>query len=105
MRSREDGLRYAVKCMLEPYRGMSDREMKIGEVKKIEGIPVHPNLVRFVRAWEENHRLYIQMELCETSLDAFAKLHGALDEAAVWNIFLDMVKVALVSVDEIIAFL
>ncbi|KAH7722054.1 Membrane-associated tyrosine- and threonine-specific cdc2-inhibitory kinase, partial [Aphelenchoides avenae] len=92
VRSREDGLRYAVKCQLEPYRGMSDREMKIGEVKKIEGIPAHPNFVRFVRAWEENHRLYIQMELCETSLDALAKLRGALDEATVWNIFLDMVK-------------
>ena len=42
------------------------RKRKLEEVSKHETLPVHPNCVRFYKAWEEKQHLYIQTELCET---------------------------------------
>ena len=65
MRSNEDGKMYAVKCALDLYRNKSDRRSRHHEVQKHEMLPQHPNLVRFIKAWEERDRLYIQTELCK----------------------------------------
>lgn len=65
MKSKDDNKWYAVKRTIEPFRNSSDRELKLREVQKHELLPKHPNLVEFIRAWEERGRLYIQTELCE----------------------------------------
>ncbi|KAI1715606.1 protein kinase domain-containing protein [Ditylenchus destructor] len=70
--SKEDGKKYAVKRSLTVYRSSSDRTKKIREVQRHELLPPHPNLVAFIKAWEEKGRLYIQTELCERSLEDVA---------------------------------
>ena len=42
------------------------RRRKLEEVAKQEKLPQHPNCVRFYRAWEERHYLYLLVELCKT---------------------------------------
>uniref|UniRef100_A0A183CKK7 non-specific serine/threonine protein kinase n=1 Tax=Globodera pallida TaxID=36090 RepID=A0A183CKK7_GLOPA len=63
VRSKDDGKLYAVKCALDIYRNTADRREKLQEVQKHELLPPHPNLIHFVKAWEERGRLYIQTEL------------------------------------------
>lgn len=65
VRSKQDGRQYAVKRAMSKFRNAKDRELKLNEVNKHETLPKHPNLVNFVRAWEERFRLYIQTELCQ----------------------------------------
>lgn len=62
--SRDDGKMYAIKKSRQQFRGMLDRELKLAEVEKHEKLAHHPNCVRFHKAWEERHKLYIQFELC-----------------------------------------
>ncbi|KAK0398982.1 hypothetical protein QR680_002845 [Steinernema hermaphroditum] len=54
---------------MEPFRSAVDREQKLREVEKHQTVGEHPNLVHFVRAWEEGGLLYIQTELCDQSLE------------------------------------
>lgn len=65
VRNKEDGKLYAVKRSVELFRSACDRMQKLAEVQKHEQLPKHPNLVEFVKAWEERGQLYIQTELCE----------------------------------------
>lgn len=69
-----DGKYYAVKKSKEKFKGSSDRKRKLEEVAKHEGLPDHPNFVRFYRAWEEKQKLYMQIELCQMRFDYFKKL-------------------------------
>jgi membrane-associated tyrosine/threonine-specific cdc2-inhibitory kinase len=64
VRSRDDGKMYAIKKCRQPFRGMLDRQRKLAEVEKHERLTHHPNCVRFHKAWEERHKLYMQFELC-----------------------------------------
>ena len=66
-RQLSDGRAYAVKVAKEKYRGRGDRDRKLEEVKNCQLLSAHPNCVEFVRSWEEAGRLYLQLELCETS--------------------------------------
>uniref|UniRef100_A0A914VD32 Membrane-associated tyrosine- and threonine-specific cdc2-inhibitory kinase n=1 Tax=Plectus sambesii TaxID=2011161 RepID=A0A914VD32_9BILA len=90
VRSKEDGRRYAVKRALERFRNANDRQLKLIEVQKHELLPKHCNLVNFVRAWEENGRLYIQTELCECSLSEFANSQHDISEQVLWNFLVDL---------------
>ncbi|KAG0422908.1 hypothetical protein HPB47_001291 [Ixodes persulcatus] len=70
VRSREDGRWYAVK---EAHRAVPQHEGPSGQAAgggeaRVPG-PA-PNCVRFIKAWEENFRLYIQMELCHSNMTA-----------------------------------
>uniref|UniRef100_A0A915PRX2 non-specific serine/threonine protein kinase n=1 Tax=Setaria digitata TaxID=48799 RepID=A0A915PRX2_9BILA len=51
--SKDDKRWYAVKITVEPFRSPADREDKLREVQKHELLPKHPNLVSYVRAWED----------------------------------------------------
>ncbi|KAL1446628.1 hypothetical protein MTO96_028792 [Rhipicephalus appendiculatus] len=42
------------------------------------------------QAWEEDSRLYIQTELCECSLAAYAEKHHSLPEQLVWEFLVDL---------------
>ena len=92
VRSKEDGKFYAVKKSRERFKGSSDRQAKLQEVAKHEHLPEHPNLVKFYKAWEEQQRLYIQIELCECSLSMFADLNHDMPESVVWNFLIDMLQ-------------
>lgn len=53
--SKEDGRRYAVKRAMSVFRNQSDRSIKLREVKRRESLPPHPNLLTFIKAWEERY--------------------------------------------------
>lgn len=90
VRSKEDGKLYAVKRSRQRFRGESDRLRKLEEVDKHESLPAHPNCVRFIKAWEEKGQLYIQTELCKTSLNVFAEENHNIPEELIWNYFVDL---------------
>ncbi|XP_053327323.1 membrane-associated tyrosine- and threonine-specific cdc2-inhibitory kinase [Spea bombifrons] len=93
VRSREDGALYAVKRSVSPFRGESDRQRKLQEVRKHERVGQHPNCVRFVRAWEEKRLLYLQTELCACSLQQLSEeAGGPLPPRQAWNIMCDLLR-------------
>lgn len=92
VRCLDDGRWYAVKVANRQFRGQRDRQLQLQEVAKHELLPPHPHCVRFIKAWEENSRLYIQTELCECSLAAYAEKHN-LPEQLVWDFLVDLLLV------------
>lgn len=89
VRSRVDRRYYAVKKSREAFKGKSDRDRKLQEVAKHEQLPKHPNLVEFFKAWEEKQRLYIQIELCDSSLADFMDKYHDIPESMIWSFFTD----------------
>lgn len=94
VRSKEDGRMYAVKRSRYPFRGTTDRREKLEEVRKMESLPHHPNCVRFYQAWEENQFLYIQLELCQTSLGEISEQEHELPESVIWDYLIDLLLVS-----------
>ncbi|KAH7983926.1 hypothetical protein HPB52_015334 [Rhipicephalus sanguineus] len=93
VRCLDDGRWYAVKVANRQFRGQRDRRLQLQEVAKHELLPPHPHCVRFIKAWEEDSRLYIQTELCECTLAAYAEKHHNLPEQLVWEFLVDLLLV------------
>lgn len=92
VKSIENGRRYAIKRSREKFRSEADRRRKLDEVNKLELLPKHPNCLEFTKAWEENHRLYIQTELCSMSLQEFMNSTDGIPEVKVWSILIDLLN-------------
>nr|XP_002131417.1 membrane-associated tyrosine- and threonine-specific cdc2-inhibitory kinase [Ciona intestinalis] len=92
VKSRDNSMRYAVKRSREKFRNESDRKRKLDEVKKHEQLPSHPNCVKFIKAWEEKHRLYIQTELCATSLQRYLSKHSHVPIYKIYKYLVDLLK-------------
>ncbi|XP_040578871.1 membrane-associated tyrosine- and threonine-specific cdc2-inhibitory kinase [Lepeophtheirus salmonis] len=90
VRSKQDGLEYAVKIAQESYRGRSDRARKLEEVRKHQFLLPHSNCVHFYQSWEEKGRLYQQFELCEKSLQEFADEDHDIPESQIWDYLVDL---------------
>ncbi|GAB1608594.1 membrane-associated tyrosine- and threonine-specific cdc2-inhibitory kinase isoform X1 [Argonauta hians] len=88
--SKADSQYYAVKKSREAFRGESDRKRKLEEVAKHEKLRHHPNCVKFCQAWEERGRLYMQIELCKTSLYDFAEKNHNIPETLIWKFLVDL---------------
>lgn len=84
-KSKEDSNLYAIKVTNDTHSFIDK-----GEVVRLEKIPPHENCVRFYVAWQESYRLYIQMELCKTSLDKYLLVYHGIDERRSWEIFADI---------------
>ncbi|EKU22084.1 wee1-like protein kinase [Nannochloropsis gaditana CCMP526] len=75
VRSRVDGVEYAVKCTRRRFRGPADRNRYLQEVKALAKVCAADSseevlhVVRYHQAWIEDERLFMQTELCEESLD------------------------------------
>ncbi|XP_041828942.1 membrane-associated tyrosine- and threonine-specific cdc2-inhibitory kinase [Melanotaenia boesemani] len=93
VQSNEDGCMYAIKRSAQRFRGDSERKRSVREAQNHERICPHPHILNFVAAWEEAGRLYIQTELCSTSLLLHAenKPPGP-DEPAVWSYLCDLLS-------------
>ncbi|KAI4876870.1 hypothetical protein NFI96_020411 [Prochilodus magdalenae] len=63
-----DGRQYAVKRTVQRFRGEAERSRNIKEARNHERLHPHPHILGFSAAWEEGGHLYIQTELCCTSL-------------------------------------
>nr|XP_014097665.1 membrane-associated tyrosine- and threonine-specific cdc2-inhibitory kinase [Bactrocera oleae]XP_014097666.1 membrane-associated tyrosine- and threonine-specific cdc2-inhibitory kinase [Bactrocera oleae] len=90
VRSNEDGRMYAIKMSKELYRSEHYRQERLEEVRRYEQFSGHANFVQFYRAWEQNDRLYMQMELCRESLDRYLVRRRHIPEETIWNILLDL---------------
>lgn len=87
-----DGQYYAIKRTSMPFTSRSDRMRKLQEVRNHQMLPSHPNCVRYYDSWEEDGFLYIQTELCKTSLNGIleASDEHKLPEHIVWGYLLDL---------------
>jgi len=92
VRSKEDGKMYAVKIANEKYKGYSDRDRKLEEVRKHQFLPSHRNCVKFYSSWEEEGRLYQQFELCNGNLKDYCEEHENLSESLVWGYLVDLLQ-------------
>ncbi|XP_045925106.1 membrane-associated tyrosine- and threonine-specific cdc2-inhibitory kinase isoform X1 [Micropterus dolomieu] len=93
VQSNENGWQYAVKRSAHRFRGNSERNRSVREARNHERLCPHPHILNFVAAWEECGRLYIQTELCSTSLLLHAenKPPGP-DEPAAWAYLCDLLS-------------
>ncbi|XP_013869382.1 membrane-associated tyrosine- and threonine-specific cdc2-inhibitory kinase [Austrofundulus limnaeus] len=93
VQSIKDSRLYAVKRSAHRFRGNNDRKQSVREARNHERVSPHPHILDFVAAWEENGRLYIQTELCSTSLLLHAenKPPGP-DEPAAWAYLCDLLS-------------
>ncbi|XP_059611755.1 membrane-associated tyrosine- and threonine-specific cdc2-inhibitory kinase [Phlebotomus argentipes] len=90
VRSREDGLLYAVKKSKQYFRSESYREERLKEVRRHEEFSSHEHCVTLHKAWEERDRLYIQMELCQSSLETYVMKQCQIPESLTWSFLLDL---------------
>eukprot|EP00892_Ulva_mutabilis_P010968 jgi/Ulvmu1/8243/UM041_0054.1 len=68
-----DGL-FAIKEMKRPFSSKADRADMMRELRAVNSLPSHSNVVNYVRFWQEARKLHIQMELCHGgSLDTLLK--------------------------------
>ncbi|KAK5905931.1 hypothetical protein CgunFtcFv8_001841 [Champsocephalus gunnari] len=93
VKSNLDGRQYAVKRSAHRFRGNSERSRSTREAKNHERLCPHPHILDFVAAWEECGRLYIQTELCSTSLLLHAENQPpGPDEPAAWAYLCDLLS-------------
>ncbi|KAK9086502.1 hypothetical protein Syun_028896 [Stephania yunnanensis] len=65
---RVDGCMYAVKHSANQLLQDNDRRRALMEAQALAAIGSHQNIVGYYSSWFENEQLYIQMELCDSSL-------------------------------------
>mmetsp|Transcript_16951 Transcript_16951/g.31362 ORF Transcript_16951/g.31362 Transcript_16951/m.31362 type:complete len:537 (-) Transcript_16951:201-1811(-) len=73
--SRLDGCMYAIKVAHRPAKGVADKDRMLKEVYALAALSDQADtatfhIVRYHQAWMEESRLYIQTELCTTTLQA-----------------------------------
>ena len=74
-RNKWDGIEYAIKRSKNQFRGPSQKDHMLREVHALAALAngtgemQTPHIVRYYNTWCEDERLYIQMELCEKSLE------------------------------------
>lgn len=90
VRSREDGLLYAIKKSKQLYRSEGYRQERLEEVRRYEQLSESEHCITLHKAWEQDERLYMQLELCQGSLEAYVREKKFLSEAKLWNILLDL---------------
>lgn len=93
VQSNKDGHKFAVKRSAHRFRSSYDRSRSLREARNHERLCPHPHILNFVAAWEECGRLYIQTELCSTSLLLHAESQPpGPDEAAAWGYLCDLLS-------------
>ncbi|EDV99186.1 membrane-associated tyrosine- and threonine-specific cdc2-inhibitory kinase [Drosophila grimshawi] len=92
VRDRSDSRLYAVKISKQLCRSEHDRAERLEEVRRYEELSGHQNCVRFIRAWEQNCRLFVQMELCRESLLQYLSRCRQIPEKRIWHILLDLLR-------------
>ncbi|XP_058454635.1 membrane-associated tyrosine- and threonine-specific cdc2-inhibitory kinase [Malaya genurostris] len=90
VRSKLDGCFYAVKKSKELFRGENYRHERLEEVRRYEQFSEHENCIKLYQAWEQEDRLYMQMELCKGSLEDYVCEQRFIPEEKIWAILLDL---------------
>lgn len=90
VKSKQDGCLYAIKKSKVFFRGENNRQERLEEVRRYEQFSEHENCVRLCQAWEQDDRLYMQMELCKENLEDYARDRRFIPETKIWSILLDL---------------
>ncbi|XP_053695100.1 membrane-associated tyrosine- and threonine-specific cdc2-inhibitory kinase [Sabethes cyaneus] len=90
VKSKQDGCFYAIKKSKEFFRGENYRQERLEEVRRYEQFSEHENCVRLCQAWEQDDRLYMQMELCKGNLEDYVREQRFIPEDKIWSILLDL---------------
>ncbi|KAL6474927.1 hypothetical protein MHYP_G00159670 [Metynnis hypsauchen] len=86
-----DGRQYAVKRAVQRFRSQAERSRSIKEARNHERLHPHPHILGFSAAWEEGGHLYIQTELCRTSLLLHSEDQPSNPgEACAWDYLCDL---------------
>jgi len=94
VRNRMDRCMYAIKAAKREARGISDRDRMLQEVYALAALSDNTtteamHIVRYHQAWMEGNRLYIQTELCQSTLtEEVAK--GVMDEKRRYKLLREM---------------
>jgi len=85
--------RFAIKKSQRQFRGKKDRESYLREVKlmeKIHNLGLHPHIIRYYQAWQEDRHFFVQLELCVCNLTDYVKYTlkrgKVIDDAFIRNI-------------------
>lgn len=93
VQSKKDGCLYAVKRSAYCFRGNNERNCSVREARNLERLCPHPHILNLVAAWEECDRMYIQTELCSTTLLLHAETRPpGPDEPAAWAYLCDLLS-------------
>ncbi|KAH8369733.1 hypothetical protein KR093_000740 [Drosophila rubida] len=92
VRDRADSRQYAVKISKQLFRGEQYRSERLEEVRRYEEFSGQENCIRFIRAWEQYDRLFMQMELCRESLEQYLYRCRQIPEERIWHILLDLLR-------------
>ena len=65
---------YAIKVSHREFRSRAERDKYLREVRLANDMPAHPNVVEYIRAWQDQRHFYVQMESREGGT-----LQGVLD--------------------------
>ncbi|KAL9190498.1 hypothetical protein ACHAXT_000204 [Thalassiosira profunda] len=95
VRHRTDRRMYAIKAARREARGASDRDRMLREVYALAALSDQAgaegmHIVRYYQAWMEGNRLYIQTELCETTLQEEMRTGVLKDERRRYKLLREM---------------
>ncbi|XRB08852.1 membrane-associated tyrosine- and threonine-specific cdc2-inhibitory kinase [Pycnococcus provasolii] len=92
VKQKSDGSDWALKKSRHDFRGKADRERLVAEIKSVANLPVHPHIIRYKRAWQQDSHLYTQMELANngTLTLLIDRNGGRLFEQALWLVLGEM---------------
>lgn len=90
-----------MKVAQETYRGHTDRQNKLEEVRKHQFLLPHRNCVHFYQSWEENGRLHLLFELCTISLDELSETKHDLEESLIWAYLVDLLLVIMTGLPDV----
>ena len=57
--------KYAIKCFKEELHSRAVRADRLREAEIANQLTPHPNVITYYRAWQDERRMYVQMELCD----------------------------------------
>lgn len=76
-RGRIDGIEYAIKRVPTDKKVNQSNSIAYKEIFALSALETCPNIVRYYQSWLEDGFIYIQLELCETSLSTIImERHG-----------------------------
>lgn len=76
------------------HKGSSYRRERMEEVRRYEEFSHNENCVELHKAWEEANVLFMQIELCRSSVEDYVEEVQKVPEKFVWSFLVDMLLVS-----------
>ncbi|GMS80764.1 hypothetical protein PENTCL1PPCAC_2939, partial [Pristionchus entomophagus] len=94
VKSRNSGAKFAMKISkvdkMKVKTGLNYTKANLDEVRAHSSISDHPNILKLYQAFKEEGYVYMQLELCEDSLDGYWKKQNTLSQEDINSVLKDM---------------